>query len=731
MLNKVMTSHFSPEPTRRSFVLGAAAIGGSLLVGFRPSLAETTEGAAAAQTKPLEAYIRIAPDNKVTILSSQFDMGQGSHFGIATLVNEELDADWANITVEGGFGSAAFYGNIAWGGTTQGTGGSTSMTSSWDRYRRAGAAARMMLISAAAAAWNVPASEVTAEKGMLRHSSGKTATYGEFADAAARIAVPADLPLKSKHQWNHIGSEKLKRHDSKAKTNGTHPFTIDVNLPGMVTAVMVHPPMFGATLRSFDASKAKAIEGVVDVVAIPRGIAVVGKNMWAAIKGREALVVDWDDSKAEKRSSADILAGYRAQASKPGKVVARNSGDVESAFAGAAKVLEATFEFPYLAHAALEPLNAVARKSGDIIEVWGGHQMPDLYQSVVSQIADIAPNKVRLHVMKTGGGFGRRAVMDADVIAEAVSVAKALEWKYPVKVQWTRDNDMRGGRYRPAYVHRITAGLDSNGKLVAWNNHIVGQSILTGTLFEKVLVKNGVDLTSVEGAANIPYDVPNLKVELSTMAAGIPVLWWRSVGSTHTAFAVEAFLDEVAEAAGKDPVAYRLGLLTKHPRHAAVLKLAAEKAGWGSPPPEGRHRGIALAESFNTIVAQVVEISMPEGGEMKVEKVVAAVDCGTVINPDQVRAQVEGGIGFGLGAILQEELTLTAGKVDQENYDSYKPLRINQMPSVEVYTVPSEAAPTGIGEPGVPPVGPALANAVYAATKKRIRVLPFSKELAA
>jgi isoquinoline 1-oxidoreductase beta subunit len=357
--------------------------------------------------------------------------------------------------------------------------------------------------------------------------------------------------------------------------------------------------------------------------------------------------------------------------------------------------------------------------------------MPDLYQSVVSQIADIAPNKVRLHVMKTGGGFGRRAVMDADVIAEAVSVAKALEWKYPVKVQWTRDNDMRGGRYRPAYVHRITAGLDSNGKLVAWNNHIVGQSILTGTPFEKVLVKNGVDLTSVEGAANIPYDVPNLKVELSTMAAGIPVLWWRSVGSTHTAFAVEAFLDEVAEAAGKDPVAYRLGLLTKHPRHAAVLKLAAEKAGWGSPPPEGRHRGIALAESFNTIVAQVVEISMPEGGEMKVEKVVAAVDCGTVINPDQVRAQVEGGIGFGLGAILQEELTLTAGKVDQENYDSYKPLRINQMPSVEVYTVPSEAAPTGIGEPGVPPVGPALANAVYAATKKRIRVLPFSKELAA
>ena len=731
MLNKVMTSYLSPMASRRSFILGAAAVGGSLLVGFRPSLAETTEGVAAAQIKPLEAYIRIAPDNKVTILSSQFDMGQGSHFGIATLVNEELDADWANITVEGGSGNPVLYGNIAWGGTAQGTGGSTSMASSWDRYRKAGAAARLMLISAAAAAWNVPASEVKAEGGRLTHPSGKKATYGEFAEAAAKVAIPADVPLKSKHQWKHIGSDKLKRHNSKAKTNGTHPFTIDVKLPGMLTAVMVHPPMFGATVRSFDASKAKAMKGVVDVVAIPRGVAVVGENMWAAIKGREALTVDWDDERPRSEAppifSQNIGLKRRNRARRSRAIAAIST----SAFAYASKVLEATFEFPYLAHAALEPLNAVARKSGDIIEVWGGHQMPDLYQSVVSQIAGVAPNKVRLHVMKTGGGFGRRAVMDADVIAEAVSVAKALDWKYPVKVQWTRDNDMRGGRYRPAYVHRVKAGLDSNGNLVAWNNHIVGQSILTGTVFEKMLVTNGVDLTSVEGAANIPYDVPNLKVELSTMEVGVPVLWWRSVGSTHTAFAVEAFLDEVAEAAGKDPVEFRLGLLTKHPRHAAVLKLAAEKAGWGSAPPEGRHRGIALAELFNTVVAQVVEISMPEGGEMKVERVVAAVDCGTVINPDQVRAQVEGGIGFGLGAILQEELTLTAGKVDQGNYDAYKPLRINQMPAVEVYTVASEAAPTGIGEPGVPPVGPALANAVYAATKKRIRVLPFSKELAA
>lgn len=729
MLNRILKDRIHPRTSRRGFILGAAATGGSLLVGFRPSFAETTEGVAAATVQPLKAYIRIGPDNTVTIFSAQFDMGQGSYFGIATLVNEELDADWANISVEGAFGNVALYGNIAWGGIAQGTGGSTSMASSWDRYRKAGAAARMMLIAAAAAAWNVPASEVEAKNGMLMHASGKSATYGEMAEAAAKMAMPADVQLKPKDRWTQIGRADLKRYDSRFKTNGTQQFTIDVKLPEMKTAVMIHPPLFGATVKSFDAGKAKATKGVVDVVATPRGIAVIGEHMWAAVKGREAVTVVWDDAKAEKRGSAEILAEYRAAVGKPGKAVARNDGDAEKAFAAAAKVIEATYEFPYLAHAALEPLNAVVRKNGDIIEVWAGHQMPDVYQFIVSQIAGVTPDKVTLHVMKTGGGFGRRAVFDGDVIAEATAVAKALDWKYPIKVQWTRDNDMKGGRYRPAYVHRVKAGLDGEGRLVAWNNHIAGQSILTGTMFEKMLVTNGVDLTSVEGAANIPYAIPNLKVELSTMEAGVPVLWWRSVGSTHTAFAVESFLDEVAEAAGKDPVQFRLEMLENSPRHAAVLKLAAEKAGWGNPPGEGRYRGIALAESFNTVVAQVVEISMPKGADVKVERVVAAVDCGTVINPDQVRAQVEGGIGFGLGAILQEELTLTAGKVDQANYDSYMPLRIGQMPTVEVHTIASDAAPTGIGEPGVPPVGPALANAVYAATKKRIRLLPFSKGL--
>jgi isoquinoline 1-oxidoreductase beta subunit len=713
------------ETTRRGFILGALASATSLAVGFRwhsPASAEQ-----AAKVHPFQPYVAIDPDNKVTIYSSQFDMGQGSWFGVATLVNEELDAEWPSISVEGGFGNVAAYGNLAWGGTAQGTGGSTSMASSWERYRKAGAALRMMLVEAAAREWNVPASEIVAAGGRLSHVSGQSASYGEMAAKAADIPPPTDIPLKARAQWTQIGNAGLKRFDSKIKTNGTAPFTIDVKLPEMATAVMIHPPKFGVTVASFDASKAKSLKGVIDVVQIPRGIAVVAENMWAAIKARDLVTVTWNEEKAENRSSGDILAAYEAQTRVKPIAIARNDGDAAKALAGAAKKLEATFTFPYLAHAALEPLNAIAQMKDGTLEVWGGHQMPDLYQFVAAQIAGVTPDKVRLHVMRTGGGFGRRAVVDADVIAEAVEVAKALNWSRPVKVQWTRDNDMRGGRYRPAYVHSVKAGLDGDGNLIAWSNHIVGQSILTGTPFEGMAVRNDIDLTSVEGAANIPYAIPNLTVGLSTMKTGVPVLWWRSVGSTHTAYVVEAFLDEVAEAAGKDPVALRLELLKEHPRHTAALRLAADKAGWGTAPAEGRFRGVAVAESFNTVVAQVAEVSLPLSGQIKVEKVVCAVDCGTAINPDQVVAQMQGGIGFGLSSILAEEITLTDGVVDQANYDSYMPLRIDQMPEIEVHIVPSEAPPTGVGEPGVPPIGPAVANAVYQATKKRVRTLPFAK----
>ncbi|MDX1100047.1 molybdopterin-dependent oxidoreductase [Sinorhizobium medicae] len=734
MIPKLMQSMALParvEASRRQFLLDALAAGTGIAVGYRllsasPALAG--EAQAGNDSHAFSPYLTIGGDGKVTILSSQFEMGQGSYNGIATLVAEELDADWSTIDVKGAAGNIPAYGNIAFGGTMQGTGGSTSMSTSWERYRKAGAAARAMLIAAAAAEWKVDAAEITVENGVLSHPSGKSGGFGAYAAKATTMPVPADVKLKEPSAWKFIGNAELKRFDSARKANGTEQYTIDVKLPGMLTAVMIHPPLFGAKAKSFDASAARAIKGVVDVVETPRGIAVVGEHMWAAIKGREAVTVEWDESGAEKRGTAELMSTYRDLAGKTPAAFARKDGDAEAAFAAAAKVIEATFEFPYLAHAALEPLNAVARRNEDgTIEIWGGHQLPDVYQKLASEIAGVPVENVRLNVMKTGGSFGRRAVFDGDVVVEAVHVAKALGFRAPVKVQWTREEDTRAGRYRPAYVHRLKAGIDADGKLVAWSDHIVGQSIVAKTAWDG-MVQNGVDPTSVEGANNLPYAIQNQTVGLTTTDVRVPVLWWRSVGSTHTAFAAEAFLDEVAQAAGRDPLEFRLSMLEPQSRHATVLKLAAEKAEWQKPLPEGRFRGVAVAESFGSVVAQIAEVST-DGNGIKVERVVAAVDCGLAINPDQVRAQVEGGIGFGLSAILGEEITLTDGKVDQGNFDMYTPLRIDAMPKVEVHIVASSNPPSGIGEPGVPPIGPAVANAAFKALGKRIRVMPFAKSL--
>ncbi|MDX0547097.1 xanthine dehydrogenase family protein molybdopterin-binding subunit [Sinorhizobium medicae] len=734
MIPKLMQSIALParvEASRRQFLLGALAAGTGIAVGYRllsasPALAGEAE--AGNDSHAFSPYLTIGGDGKVTILSSQFEMGQGSYNGIATLVAEELDADWSTIDVKGAAGNIPAYGNIAFGGTMQGTGGSTSMSTSWERYRKAGAAARAMLIAAAAAQWKVDAAEITVENGVLSHPSGKSGGFGAFAAKATTMPVPADVKLKEPSAWKFIGNAELKRFDSARKANGTEQYTIDVKLPGMLTAVMIHPPLFGAKAKSFDASAARAIKGVVDVVETPRGIAVVGEHMWAAIKGREAVTVEWDEADAEKRGTAELMSTYRDLAGKTPAAFARKDGDAEAAFAAAAKVIEATFEFPYLAHAALEPLNAVARRNEDgTIEIWGGHQLPDVYQKLASEIAGVPVENVRLNVMKTGGSFGRRAVFDGDVVVEAVHVAKALGFRAPVKVQWTREEDTRAGRYRPAYVHHLKAGIDADGKLVAWSDHIVGQSIVAKTAWDG-MVQNGVDPTSVEGANNLPYAIQNQTVGLTTTDVRVPVLWWRSVGSTHTAFAAEAFLDEVAQAAGRDPLEFRLSMLEPQSRHATVLKLAAEKAEWQKPLPEGRFRGVAVAESFGSVVAQIAEVST-DGNGIKVERVVAVVDCGLAINPDQVRAQVEGGIGFGLSAILGEEITLTDGKVDQGNFDMYTPLRIDAMPKVEVHIVASSNPPSGIGEPGVPPIGPAVANAAFKALGKRIRVMPFAKSL--
>jgi isoquinoline 1-oxidoreductase subunit beta len=719
-----------PKPSRRGFLIGAAAAGAGLTVGFHVPLGRRALAAAGAEApvNPLMAYVRIAPDNTVTVLSAHMDGGQGIYTGLATLVAEELDADWGQMRVEGAWGNPKLYGNMAMGGAFQLTGGSTAIPSSWERYRRAGAVARAMIVEAAAREWGVPAGEVRVAGGVVSHGA-RAATLGQLADKAASVPPPADVRLKEPSEWRLIGDEKLRRLDSVAKTTGAHPFTIDVYLPGMLTAVIAHPPRFGAKLRSFDAAAAKAVKGVVEVVEVPRGVAVVARDTWAAIKGREALTVEWDDAGAETRGTDALMAEYKALArSGEGAAVARNDGDARGALAGAAKVVEAEFEFPYLAHAAMEPLDAVARMDGDVLEIWAGHQMPDLYQQVAAQTMGIDPSKVRLHVTTPGGFFGRRAVADADVIVEVVSTLKAIGARAPVKVLWTREDDTRGGRYRPMYHHTLRAGLDAQGNLTAWQHRIVGQSIISDTPFA-AMVKHGVDETSVEGASTLPYAVPNMHVDLITTKVGVPVLWWRSVGSTHTAYSTEVFLDEVAQAAGKDPVELRRALLKGQDRHLGVLNLAAEKAGWGQPAPEGRYRGIAVHKSFGTYVAQVAEVSLRPDGGIKVERVVCAVDCGIAVNPDIIRAQIEGGVGYGLGAVLKGEITLDeTGRVVQGNFDGYQVLTIDEMPSVEVHIVPSTESPTGVGEPGVPPIGPAVANAVFAATGKRIRVLPFSRD---
>lgn len=713
----------SPALSRRRFLVLSGAAGAGLTLGLPAVRAEAQPAAIAGET-PFAAYLRIAPDNTVTVLSAHLEMGQGSYSGVATLVAEELGAAPGQIRVDGAAGNPKLYGNLAWGGAMQGTGGSTAMTSSFERYRRAGATARAMLVAAAAGQWGVPAGEITVEGGVISHASGRRATFGELADSAARLPVPAEVSLKDPKDWTLIGSETFRRIDSADKSTGRQAYTIDVRLPGMLTAVVAHPPRFGGTVRSFDATAAKAVKGVVDVVEISRGVAVIAEHTWAAMKGREALSVEWNLDAAEGRGTAELMAEYKRLASEPPTAVADRRGDAAAAFAGAARVVEATYEFPYLAHAALEPLDAVARRDGDVLEVWGGHQMPDLYQAMAAEIAGVSPENVRLHVMMTGGGFGRRATPDADVIVEAVECAKAIGWRAPVKVLWTREDDMAGGRYRPMYLHAVKAAIDADGNPLAWQHRIVGQSIVANTPFA-ALIKDGVDVTSVEGVSGTPYAIPNFTAELTTTSNGVPVLWWRSVGHTHTAYAMETMIDALARAAERDPVEYRRALLKDHPRHLRVLDLAAEKAGWSEPLTQGRFRGVAVHESFSTIVAEVAEIATDEKGGFRVERVVCAVDCGVAINPDQIRAQMEGGIGFGLGAVLHSQITLTDGQVDQGNFDTYEVLRFSEMPRIEVHIVPSTAPPTGAGEPGVPPIGPAVANALAAAGRS-ITVLPLS-----
>ena len=714
---------------RREFLRAGAAAGAGLTLGFwvpraiaQASGPGKTAGAPAGAPFAPNAFVRIGSDNTVTVVVKHLEMGQGTYTGLPTLVAEELDADWAQVRAEGAPADARLYNNLLWG-PAQGTGGSTAVANSFEQMRKAGAVARAMLVAAAAQEWKVPGAQISVANGVLAHKpSGRKATFGELAAKAAAQPVPADVKLKDPRNFRYIG-KRVPRKDSRSKIDGSAKFTLDVKLPGMLTAVVAHAPLFGGKVKAFDAAKAKAVKGVVDVVQIPTGVAVLARDFWSARQGREALKVEWDDGVANKLGSAEILAQYRELAKKPG-VVARKEGDVEPALKGAHKVLEAQFEFPYLAHAAMEPLDCVVQLARESCEIWNGEQLHTGDQHAVAGMLGLKPEQVSINMLYAGGSFGRRANPKSDYVLEAVSIAKAIEGRAPVKMVWTREDDMRAGYYRPLYYHALAAGLNAKGELVGWQHRIVGQSIIAGTAFEGAMVKNGVDVTSVEGAATLPYAIPNMLVDLHTTKIGVPVQWWRSVGSTHTAFSTEVMIDEAAAAAGKDPFEFRRALLAKHPRHKAVLELAARRAGWGKPPAKGRGRGIAVHESFNTFVAQVAEVAVGKDGAIRVERVVCAVDCGVAVNPDVIRAQMEGGIGFGLSAALHSAITLKAGSVEQSNFHDYGILRINEMPRVEVHIVPSSEKPSGVGEPGVPPIAPAVANAIFAATGKRLRSLP-------
>jgi isoquinoline 1-oxidoreductase subunit beta len=717
-------------PSRREFLKATGSMAAvALTIGFEwlgPSRRAAAAGANPAIFAP-NAFLRIGADGSVTIIAKHLEMGQGAYTGIATVLAEELDADWSRVRVESAPANAKLYANLAFG-TMQGTGGSSAMNNSWTQLREAGAKGRAMLVSAAAKEWKVPVGELTTEQGVVYHAGSKRqASYGSLAGKAAALPVPDKVTLKDPKDFKLIGHQ-LPRVDVPAKVDGTAQFTLDVALPGMLVALLKRPPLFGATVKSFDASAASAVPGVVKVVQVPRGVAVVAKGFWAAKQGRDALIVEWDDTQAEKRSTSEMMNEFRHLAEQPA-ASARKVGDALPALKNAAHTVSASYEFPFLAHAPMEPLDAVVKLTASSCEIWAGDQFQTMDQGNAAKAAGLDPQQVTINTLYAGGSFGRRANVWSDYIVEAVSIAKAYGADgTPIKLQWTREDDLHGGLYRPMYFHKMEAGLNEKKELVSWRHVIVGQSIMAGGPMEAVMVKNGIDGTSVEGAANIAYDIPNIDVELATTKSGVSVLWWRVVGSSHTTFAVEAFIDEVAHAAGKDPFTFRRDLLEHEPRMRAVLELAADKAGWSSGPmPKGKGRGIAVCEAFKSYVAQVAEVTVDDAGHVTVDRVVCVVDCGIAINPDVIAAQMEGGIGFGLGAVLYGAITLKDGRVEQDNFNSYRVLRINEMPKVEVHIVPSAEAPTGVGEPGVAPIGPAVANAIFAATGTRVHLLPFPK----
>jgi len=709
--------------SRRDFLKTGVMVGGGLVLGFSISGAVPAAAGKAKQSFSQNAFIRIGTDDLVTIIVNKSEMGQGVYTSLPMLIAEELECDWARIRVEPA-PVAPEYNHTEWG-PIQGTGGSSSVRSTWDQFRKAGAAARTMLLQTAAETWKVAPESCRAEKGFIIHDkSKKRLSYGALSEKAARLKPPKEVTLKKPDDFTVIG-KPTKRLDTAEKVSGKALFGIDAKVKGMLVAVVERAPVFGGKVKSFNADKAKQVAGVSGVYQIPSGIAVAAKDFWSAEKGREALDIQWDEGENAKLSTESMRSLY-AGLSKTAGIVAKKEGDAVQKLTTATKKLTAEYEVPYLAHAAMEPLNCLVDLKQDSCEIWTGTQFQTVDRNSAASIAGLKPEQVKINTMLLGGGFGRRANPRSDFVSEAVHVAKAV--KKPVKVIWTREDDMRGGYYRPMWSDRISAGLDEKGMPVAWQHTIVGQSIIKGTLFEQGFIKNGVDGTSVEGASNLSYDIPNVYVDLHSPDINVPVLWWRSVGHSHTAFVVESFIDELAHAAGKDPYEYRMALLGKHPRHRAVLELAAKKAGWGGSLPKGRARGLAVHESFGSFVAQVAEVSVSPRGEVRVHNVTCAIDCGRAVNPSTVTAQMESGIVFGLSAALFGAITLKDGRVEQSNFHDYPVVRMKDMPKVDVHIIQSKESPQGVGEPGVPPIAPAVCNAIFTLTGKRIRTLPIRTE---
>ena len=714
--------------TRRAFLKAGAAAGGGFFIAVCVPGAARAAGAASTAAVPLNMYVKIAPDNTVTILVSQSEMGQGVLTSIPMMVAEELEADWSQVRVEQA-PADPIYVNPRWAGFKarggfQYTTGSSAVRNVGTLLRPAGATARQMLIAAAAQAWGVPEADCFAERGWVIHRpTAQRLSFGELAGKAAKLPVPKDVPLKKPAEFKLIG-RSMPRVDTPAKVNGKAVFGIDVKVPNMLTATVVHCPVFGGKVASFDASKAKAVKGVRHVVQISTGIAVVADRFWAAKKGADALRITWDEGQHAKLNSADIRKTFAELAKQPGKV-RRNDGDANKALEQAARKIEVVYEVPFLETACMEPMNATAHWKGDAVEVWAPTQAQSNNQQAIMDATGLPREKIMLHTTFLGGGFGRRAYND--FVLEAVETSKAVG--KPVKLLWTREQDLQHSYYRPATYNLLSAALDGDGMPVAWKHRIVGPSIISYFGSITHLLKDGMDATSVAGAGDVfPYAIPNVLVEYTLHNPGVPVGFWRSVGNSQNGYIMEGFIDELAHAAGKDPYEFRRLLLAKQPRFIGVLDLAAEKAGWKKPLPEGVHRGIATAYAYGSHVAQVAEVSVAKDGKVKVHRVVCAVDPGWVVNPDTFKAQIESGILYGMSGALFGEITIRSGRVEQSNFHDYPIPRLTDMPKIEVHFLQGEGEQGGAGEPGVPPAAPAVVNAIFAATGKRVRRLPIRPE---